>query len=138
MALLLMAFLLGFVSGLRVFTAPAVLWIMRHGGTWSYVFLCAAVLEYFFDAHPKAPRRTRSAGLVPRLISGAFVGYWAALATESSPSAGIILGCAGAMVGAYAGLVLRRETSRAMGITSAGILEDIIAITAAVAIVYSL
>ena len=133
-----MAFLLGVVSGLRVFTAPAVLWIMRHGGIWSYVFLTCAVLEYFFDAHPKTPRRTRSAGLVPRLISGAFVGYWIALATESSPTAGIVLGCAGALVGAYAGLALRRKTTAAMGTTSAGILEDIIAITGAIAVVNTL
>ena len=136
--LLLMAFLLGVVSGLRVFTAPAVLWIMRHGGIWAYVFLTGAVLEYFFDAHPKTPRRTRSAGLVPRLISGAFVGYWIALATESSPTAGIVLGCAGALVGAYAGLALRRKTTAAMGTTSAGILEDIIAITGAIAVVNTL
>ncbi|MBV8374399.1 MAG: hypothetical protein JO302_02720 [Candidatus Eremiobacteraeota bacterium] len=133
-----MAFLLGVVSGLRVFTAPAVLWIMRHGGTWSFVLLCAAVLEYFFDAHPKAPRRTRSAGLVPRLISGAFVGYWVAIATQSSPVAGAVLGCAGALAGAYAGLVLRRETTAAMGTVTSGLLEDIIAITAAIAIIYSL
>jgi uncharacterized membrane protein len=136
--LLLMAFLLGIVSGLRVFTAPAVLWIMRHSGTWAYVLLSAAVLEYFLDTHPKAPRRTRSAGLVPRLISGAFVGWWVAMATETPPVAGAVVGAAGAVVGAYGGLALRRDLGAAIGNIPAGLGEDAIAIIASIAVVYSL
>jgi uncharacterized membrane protein len=132
---LLLAFLLGVVSGLRTFTAPAVLWIMRHGGLWAYVLLAAAVFEYFYDVHPKAPPRTSTPSIVVRLVSGAFVGWWVAVATGVSPALGAIAGGIGAVLGAYGGLALRRRAIAAMGIVASGLLEDIVAITVAVLIV---
>jgi uncharacterized membrane protein len=135
---LLLAFLLGIVSGLRTFTAPAVLWIMRHQGPWAYVLLSAAIFEYFFDVHPKAPPRTAFPGLIARLVSGAFVGWWAAVATGISPYAGAIAGLAGALAGTYGGLAVRTRAIAAIGTYASGLLEDLIAIALSVAIVAQL
>jgi uncharacterized membrane protein len=135
---LMLAFLLGVVSGLRTFTAPAVLWIMRHGGPWAYVLGAAAVFEYFYDVQPKAPPRTSTSNIVARLFSGAFVGWWAAVAAEISPLSGAIVGAVGALVGAYGGLAVRRRAIAAMGNVASGLLEDVVAIAAAVAIVAAL
>jgi uncharacterized membrane protein len=133
--LLLLAFLLGVVSGLRAFTAPAVLWIMRHGGTWAYLLLAGAVLEYFLDVRPDARPRTSSVGLVPRLISGAFVGWWVAVAAGSWPVLGAVAGAIGALVGAYGGLAVRTQVAALIGNVAAGLMEDVIAIAAAIVIV---
>jgi uncharacterized membrane protein len=135
--MLLMAFLLGVVSGLRAFTAPAMLWIVRHGGTWAYILLAGAILEFFFDVHPRAPRRTRSMGLVTRLISGAFVGWWVAIAV-AKPVAGMVAGIAGALVGAYGGLALRTRAAMLIGNEGAGLLEDSVAVVLALVVVSQL
>jgi uncharacterized membrane protein len=133
--ILLLAFLLGIVSGLRTFTAPAVLWIMRHKGLWAYVLAAAALFEYFYDVHPKAPPRTCTSNVVARLLSGAFVGWWAAVAAGALPASGAIAGGIGALVGAYGSLPLRRRAIVTIGNVASGLLEDIVAIAVAVAIV---
>jgi uncharacterized membrane protein len=135
---LLLAFLLGVVSGLRTFTAPAVLWIMRHAGLGAYVLGAAALFEYFFDLHPKAPPRTSTSSIVARLFSGAFVGWFAAVAAGISPSSGAAAGAIGALAGAYGSLPLRRRAIAAVGNVAAGLLEDLVAIAAAIAIVVRL
>jgi uncharacterized membrane protein len=132
---LFLAFLLGVVSGVRTFTAPAVLWIMRHGGLWSYVLGAAAVFEYCYDVHPKAPPRTCTSNIVLRLFSGAFVGWWAAVATGISPASGMIAGGIGAIAGAYVSSWVRGRAIATIGTVPSGLLEDIVAIAAAVAIV---
>jgi|SRR5579862_103601 len=131
----LLAFLLGVVSGLRTFTAPAVLWIMRHGEPWAYVLSAGALFEYFLDVQPKAPPRTGAAGLVFRLLSGAFVGWWAAAAGGISPALGALVGAIGALAGAYGGLAVRTRAAAALGNVASGLLEDFVAIAAAVVIV---
>jgi len=130
-----LVFLLGVVSGLRTFTGPAVLWIMRHGGPWAYVLAAAALFEYFYDVSSKARPRTDISSLAVRLLSGAFVGWFAAIASGVSPWPGAILGAAGACVGAYGGLAVRRRCISAIGNVASGVLEDLIAIGASVAIV---
>jgi uncharacterized membrane protein len=135
---LLLAFLLGAVSGLRTFTAPAVLWVMRHRSPWAYVLAAAALFEYFFDLHPNAPPRSAISNVVGRLISGAFVGWWAATAGNSSPTLGSIAGVAGALAGTYGGLALRRQAIKAIGNHASGLFEDIVAIAASIAIVAQL
>lgn len=132
---LVLAFLLGVVSGLRTFTAPAVLWIMRYGGPWAYVLGAAAVFEYIYDVHPNAPPRTSMFSSILRLLSGAFVGWWAAVVTSVSPPSGAILGAIGALLGAYGSSAVRRRAIAAMGNVASGLLEDIVAIAAAVVIV---
>jgi uncharacterized membrane protein len=130
-----LAFLLGVVSGLRTFTAPAVLWIMRHGGLWAYVLAAGALFEYYLDVQPSAPPRTGAVGLIFRLLSGAFVGWWAAASTGISPAAGAAAGAIGAVAGAYGGLALRLRAAAKIGNVASGLLEDLVAIGAAVALV---
>ncbi len=135
----LLVFLLGVVSGLRTFTGPAVLWFMRHRGPWAYVLIAAAVFEYYFDLNPKAPPRTDFASLLCRLISGAFVGWWAAIATGGiTPVSGAIVAAAGALISAYASLWVRRRAIAAIGNNASGLLEDAVAIAASIAIVAAL
>jgi len=135
MPYLLLAFLLGLVSGLRTFTAPAVLWLMRHPGPWAIGLGIFALFEYFVDLHPNAPPRTSTSGLLVRVVSGAFVGWMVAFAANGSAIAGAIAGAIAAVIGAYAGLALRIRLIDAIGRVPAGLLEDVLAIVAAVLIV---
>lgn len=133
---LLLPFLLGVVSGLRTFTAPAVLWLTLHRGPWAYVLGAAALFEYYYDLHPKTPPRTDFASLLGRLISGAFVGWWAAVALgRVTPVSGAIVGAVGALVSAYVSLPIRRRAIAVIGNNASGLLEDAVAIAASVAIV---
>ncbi|HEY5426634.1 MAG TPA: hypothetical protein VIJ77_08805 [Candidatus Tumulicola sp.] len=131
LALLLAIFLLGIAAGLRTFTAPAVLWLVRHDGIWAIVLTLMAVLEYAGDLHPKAPPRTGALGLVARFASGAFVG-WAIAAPAGAAAAGAIAGIAGAAAGAFGGLAFRRAAIVAIGRVPAALLEDAVAIGLAV------
>jgi uncharacterized membrane protein len=130
--LLLAIFVLGFVAGLRTFTAPAVLWLMRHGGVWAIVLAVLAVVEYVGDLYPKTPARTGAFGLVARIVSGAFVGWSMATSAGSSGTTGAIVGIVGALAGAYGGLGIRLKAIAAIGGIPAGLLEDVVAIALAV------
>jgi uncharacterized membrane protein len=133
--MLLLVFFLGIVSGIRTFTGPAVLWIMRHGGPLAYVLCAAAVFEYFYDVHPKAPPRTCTSNMIMRLLSGAFVGWWGAVASGISAPLGALAGAGGAFLGVYGSAMVRRRCSAAMGNLASGLVEDASAIVASVAIV---
>lgn len=135
MPYLLLAFVLGLVAGLRAFTAPAVLWLSRHPGPWAIGLGILALLECGLDLVPNAPPRTSTSGLLARAVSGGFVGWMAGLAAGRSSIAGAIAGAIGAVIGAYGGLAIRLRLSAAIGNVSSGLLEDAVAIVAAVAIV---
>jgi uncharacterized membrane protein len=130
--LLLAIFVLGFVAGLRTFTAPAVLWLMRHFGIWAIVLAALAVAEYVGDLYPKTPARTSAFGLIARIVSGAFVGWAMATSTGGSGMLGAIVGVVGALAGAYGGLAIRLKAIAAIGEISAALLEDVVAIVLAV------
>lgn len=130
LVLIVGAFLLGIVVGLRTFTAPAVLWIVRHGGIWAIVLAIAAVVEYAGDLLPKAPARTGAVGLTARILSGAFCGW-----QISGSAIGAVAGVAGAVAGAYGGLALRTRAIAVIGAVPSAILEDLVAIGAAALIV---
>lgn len=132
---LVLAFLLGFVSGLRTFTGPAVLWIMRYGGPLAYVLAVAAIFEFFVDVYPKTPARTRAPSIVVRLLSGAFVGWWAAVAAGASPASTALAGAIGALIGTYGSFAVRRWAITVIGNVASGLLEDLVAVGAAAAIV---
>lgn len=132
---IVLVFLLGIICGLRTFTAPAVLWIMRFGGPWAYVLSAAALFEYYYDVQPKAPPRTSASNVLARLVSGAFVGWFAAVATGVSPGSAAITGAVGALAGTYGGYAVRRRCIAAVGNVASGLLEDVVAIAVAVAIV---
>ena len=108
---LLLAFGIGVVTGLRSFTAPAVVawaahlgWINLHGSVlafmgskWSVgIFTILALLELVADQLPSTPPRTGAAGLSARIVTGALTG--AALAVAGGAALGM-----GAVVGAIGG-----------------------------------
>jgi len=135
MPYLLLAFLLGLVSGLRTFTGPAVFWLMRQPGPWAAGLAILAVFEYVLDLLPNAPPRTSTTGLVPRVVSGAFVGWMTGTFAGGSSIEGAIAGAIAAGIGAYGGLAVRLRLSAAIGNVPSGLLEDAVAIVAAIAIV---
>lgn len=132
---MLVAVLLGFLAGLRTFTAPAVLWLMRRDTPLAYALGVLALLEYVGDLYPKAPARTRPAGLIARGCSGAFCG-WTVASLSGTPVAGAALaGAAAAIVGAYVGLAIRSRAITLIGRVPAGLLEDVVTAAASVAVV---
>src|ERR1700724_4250729 len=87
--ILLLAFLLGVVAGLRSFTAPAVLawaahrgWLRLHGTPLSFmastaatvIFILLAVGELIADQLPSTPSRTAPPGLIGRIVMGGLCG----------------------------------------------------------------
>jgi uncharacterized membrane protein len=122
---LLAAFMLGVASGLRAFTAPAVLFLMRGIGIVSIVLGVAALVEYAFDMHPKAPPRTAFPSPIVRLLCGALVGWTIA---GDAYVAGAVLGLAGAALGLYGGLPVRLALIARIGAIPAALLGDVAAI----------
>jgi uncharacterized membrane protein len=131
------AFLLGLIAGLRTFTAPAVLWLIRHRTPAAYILCVLALAEYAGDLYPSAPPRTKAAGLVARLFSGAFCG-WAVTSSAGGSVLGGVVGAFGAVIGAYLGLAARTRAVGLVGRVPAALAEDAVAILGAVALVLAL
>jgi uncharacterized membrane protein len=129
-----LALCLGFVSGLRMFTAPAAV-LLARGTLWSIVFVIGAVAEYILDALPSTPSRTGPRGLVGRIISGAFVGWVIATMHGGTGIPGAIAGIVGALIGTYAGHAARLAAIARIGAYPAAFTEDVIAIGLAALIV---
>ena len=139
------AFLIGIISGLRTFTAPAtVAWGLRLGwltvGTSRLAFMgstaaviifsIAALSEIIADKRPSAPNRTSPAGLIGRSVCGGFAGAILATAGGQSLVLGAILGGIGGIAGAFAGYQLRTRLVKALKCPDfvIAILEDATAI----------
>jgi hypothetical protein len=90
------------------------------------------------DVNPKAGARTGALGLTCRVLSGLFVGWWAAVPSGISPVLGAIVGAIGAILGAYGSFLVRRRCIPLIGNVPSGLLEDIVAIAASIAIVAKL
>lgn len=132
--MLLAAILLGFLAGLRTFTAPAVLLLMRTGTPLAYLLGVLALAEYAGDLYPKTPARTHPAGLIARACSGAFCG-WTVASLNGAPVAGAAFaGAVAAVIGAYAGLAVRSRAITLIGRVPAGLSEDVVTAAAAVAV----
>ena len=129
-----LAFCLGFVSGLRTFTGPAALLLVR-GGIWGIVLSIVAVAEYVVDALPNAPARTQARSLAIRTASGAFVGWTIATMHGGSGVLGAIAGIAGALAGTYTGLAVRLAAIARIGRYAAAIVGDLVAIGLAALII---
>jgi uncharacterized membrane protein len=134
MLALFAAALLGIVTGLRTFTALAVLWLMRHTGPIAYLLGVGALLEYAGDLHPSTPSRTAPFGLAARLVTGAFCG-WAVTHAANAGIAGALIGAGGAVAGAYGGLAVRTRAILLLGRVPAALLEDLVAIGSAYCVV---
>ena len=146
----LLAFLMGIVAGLRAMTAPAaVSWAARLGhlnlsGTWlaflgyawtPWILTLLAAGELVTDQLPATPSRKVPVQFGTRILMGAACG--AALTVGSGSLAlGAISGIAGAIAGTLGGHALRARLAAAFGADlPAALLEDAIAIGAAVAVI---
>jgi uncharacterized membrane protein len=135
----------GFINGLRTLVPVASLCWGAHFHWFSFgqtpfaflanpislgVFSALAVGELIGDKLPKTPARIAAFPLAGRTVFGA--GCGAALATLAgvSPVLGGALGGLGAVVGAYAGFLLRRSLTKNAGLPDlpVALVEDAIAI----------
>ncbi len=136
MIVVLIAFGLGIVAGLRTFTAPAALLIAR-GSIAGWILGFLALGEYVADLLPNTPSRTQLFGLSARLISGAFSGYVAATGFGAAGWAGAVAGVLGSVVGTYGGHAGRLKLIARFGPVAAALTEDLVAIVLAVIVVTS-
>lgn len=151
---LLLAFLIGVVSGLRSMTAPAVVawaahrnWINLHDSALSFmgstvavvVFTGLALAELVADKLPWIPSRITVVGIVPRLVFGGLSGAAIATAGLQSSALGAVLGAIGGILGGFAGYFLRARIVATGKIPAfvVACVEDAVAIVGAVLIVSS-
>jgi uncharacterized membrane protein len=127
MLLLLCAFLVGIVSGLRSMMGPAVvswsarLGLLEVGGTsvafmgYRYtpiIFAVLAVGELIADKLPFTPSRKMAPGFTARIFSGALVGATIG-ASGNMMLAGLVIGAIGAVAGTLGGAAARGKLAAA-------------------------
>jgi uncharacterized membrane protein len=149
---LLLAFLIGVVSGLRSLTAPAVVswaacrgWIDLYSSRLHFlgsyvavaVFTVFAIVELVADQLPLAPKRTAPPGLIARIVLGALCGAALAVSGAQSVAMGAVLGAAGGIAGAFGGYQVRTRLVKALKVPDFVIasLEDAVAIGSGIFIV---
>jgi len=129
MSILVFAFLIGVVVGLRSLTAPAaVSWAARMGwlhlentglaflgsAAAPYILSVLAIGELIADKLPKTPSRKAAPGFIARVASGALCG--AALgAASQSLAGGLLAGVLGAVAGTLGGYEFRSRLVKATG-----------------------
>jgi uncharacterized membrane protein len=145
---LVLAFGIGIIAGLRSLTAPAVLawaarlgWLNLHGTSLSFlgstaavaIFTILAVVELVSDQLPSTPARTKPPGLIARILLGGLSGVAITLAGGQAAALGACLGAVGGVVGAFAGYQVRTGLVRALKVPDIviAVLEDLVAITGA-------
>ncbi len=148
---LILAFLIGVIAGLRALTAPAVVaWAafwhrFLQGTPFSFmerlpaaiIFTVLALLELYADQLPTTPSRLAPTGLIARIVTGGLSGACLAAAGAQSIAFGAVLGVVGGVVGAFAGYHARAGLVKALKSRDLPIalLEDAIAIGGAIFIV---
>lgn len=143
---LLLALLIGVVSGLRSLTAPAVVawgahlgWLDLAGTRLSFmgsvaavaVLSVLAVVELVTDKLPSTPSRTAPVGLIARIILGGFSGGVLFFAgSHRGFWLGAIIGVVGALIGTYAGFQVRTRSVKALHVPDfvIALAEDAVAI----------
>ena len=142
---LLLAFLIGIVAGLRSLTAPAVVawaahrnWLNLHNTSLSFmgstaavvIFILLALVELVADQLPSTPSRTKPPGLIARIVLGGLSGACVAVAGAQSMMPGALLAAIGGVGGAFAGYEVRTRLVRALQVPDLviAVLEDAVAI----------
>ena len=142
---LLLAFLIGAIAGLRTMTAPAVVawaanrhWLNLHNSPLAFTGSTAAVAvltllalgELVIDKLPSTPSRTRLLGLICRSVTGGVSGAAVAASGGQSIVPGVVLGVAGAITGAFVGYEVRKRLVRSLDVPDfiIALLEDAVAI----------
>jgi uncharacterized membrane protein len=149
---LLLAFLIGAVAGLRTMTAPAVVgwgaarhWLNLQGSPLAWMGSTAGVAvltvlalgELVADKLPSTPNRTALLGLSGRSVFGGLSGAAVAAAGAQSIALGVVLGAAGGIAGAFAGYEARTRLIRGLRVPDIviALLEDAVAIVGGLLIV---
>lgn len=149
---LLLAFGIGIITGLRSLTSPAVIawaahrgWLNLQGASLSFLGSTAAVatltilavVELVTDKLPSTPARTKPLGLSARILLGGLSGAAVALAGRQSAAVGCALGAVGGVVGGFAGYQVRTGLVRALKVPDfvIAVLEDLVAVAGALFIV---
>ena len=152
-SLLLSAFLIGCVCGLRSMTAPAVVawgahlgWLHLDGSFLGFfankisliVFSLFAVGELIADKLPFIPSRLQAGPLGVRIVFGAICGAALAISGGGAPLIGAFLGGLGGVAGAFAGSQYRRQLSRGAKVPDflIALLEDVVAVGGGLLLVY--
>ncbi|PDS81129.1 DUF4126 domain-containing protein [Rhizobium sp. L43] len=147
---LLLALLIGVISGLRTMTAPAtVAWgaalgwfdvsqtpLAFMGYRWTpWIFTVLAIVELIADQLPSTPSRKVPMQFGARIVSGALSGATIG-AASSLFFGGLIAGVIGAVIGTYGGAAVRGRLAAAFGKDlPAALIEDAVAVIGAVLIV---
>ncbi len=150
MPVILVAFVLGVVSGLRaVVPLATVSWAARAGWlplkgtklaflahpTTPYVATAVALTEAVTDKLPSTPSRTVPVQFGARLASGGFAGAAVGTALDDHPDApwvGLVAGLAGCVVGTLGGAKARARLAKAFGDDlPAALAEDVLAVSLA-------
>ena len=126
---LLLALLIGVVSGLRSVTAPAVVawgahlnWLNLRNTALSFmastaavvIFTLLALFELIADKLPSTPSRTEPVGLIARILLGGLSGACVAVSGAQSIVVGAVLGAVGGVAGAFAGYQARTRLVKAL------------------------
>jgi uncharacterized membrane protein len=152
--ILVLAFGLGVVAGLRSMTAPAIVsWGARLGGlhlagtplaflavSWVPYLLTALMLgELIADKLPRTPARTQPGPFIGRILTGALSGAGLAAGVGGALVGGLIAGALGAVAGTLGGYRARTGLVRALGKRDyvVALVEDLVAVGGAVAICLS-
>jgi len=142
---LVLAFGIGVVAGLRSFTAPAVTAWMAHldrfnlsgshlsfmSSAWAVGFFgIAAIFEFVMDQLPSTPARTTAFPLTARIVTGSLSGACLGVAGGASAWLAAVMGALGALAGAFGGYRARVGLVRALHAPdfAVGIPEDLVAI----------
>jgi uncharacterized membrane protein len=143
MVILLNAFLLGCVCGLRSMTAPAVVawgahqgWLHLEGSPLAFlankislvVFSLFALGELIADKLPFIPPRTQAGPLGVRILFGAMCGAALCFSAAAAPILGALLGGLGGIAGAFAGYAYRRRFNLTVPDLLLALLEDLVAV----------
>jgi uncharacterized membrane protein len=143
MVILLYAFLLGCVCGLRSMTAPAVVawgahlgWLHLDGSLLALfankislvIFSLFALGELIADKLPFIPRRTQAGPLGVRILFGAVCGAAICISVAASPMLGAVLGGLGGVAGAFAGYTYRHRLSSMVPDMLLALIEDLVAV----------
>ena len=143
MPILLGAFLIGVIAGLRALTAPAVVawaaglgWLplegtslgfLTHAAT-RYILSLLALGEIINDKLPATPSRKTPPQFIARIVMGAFSGAAIGL-SQHALLGGLIVGGFGAVAGTYGGAAFRGALAKAFGKDlPAALIEDVIAV----------
>lgn len=141
--LLLYAFLIGCVCGLRSMTAPAVIawgahlgWLHLEGSLLAFlanrislvVFSVFAIAELVADKLSFIPARTQVGPLGIRILFGGACGAALCVSAGASPIVGAILGAVGGLAGTFAGYTYRSRLHSLAPDLLLALLEDLVAV----------